>query len=54
MQTWHMREIFQAAPTCIIRRSDLPLTPLAEAFYDMLHRAGHNYQSQIGTQHGRP
>jgi LysR family transcriptional regulator, regulator of abg operon len=38
---------FHAAPVCIIRRSDLPLTPLAEAFYDMVQKAGQNYQRQL-------
>jgi LysR family transcriptional regulator, regulator of abg operon len=43
-------ENFHAAPVCIIRRSDLPLTPLAEAFYDMVQKAGHNYQLQLGAR----
>jgi LysR family transcriptional regulator, regulator of abg operon len=32
-----------AAPICIVRRGDLPLTPLAEAFCDMIRKAGLNY-----------
>jgi len=42
-----LRETLYAAPVCIIRRADLPLTPLAEAFYDMVQKAGHNYQLQM-------
>ena len=32
-----------AAPVCIVRRRDVPLTPLAERFCDLLRRAGEHY-----------
>jgi DNA-binding transcriptional LysR family regulator len=41
----------QAAPVCIVRRNDLPLTPLAERLCDMMRKAGLNYGRQFG---GRP
>lgn len=31
------------APICIVRRQDMPLTPLAEIFCDLMRRAGANY-----------
>jgi len=31
------------APICMVRRGDLPLTPLAERFWDMIYKAGLNY-----------
>lgn len=34
-----VRETLQAAPICIVRRIDLPLTPAVEYFCDMLRRA---------------
>lgn len=34
---------FRAAPICIIRRQDMPLTPLAEHFCDQMRRAGTQY-----------
>jgi LysR family transcriptional regulator, regulator of abg operon len=37
-----------AEPICIVRRGDLPLTPLAEAFCDMIRKAGHNYARRLG------
>jgi DNA-binding transcriptional LysR family regulator len=30
-------------PICIARRRDLPLTPMAEYFCDLVRRAGHSY-----------
>jgi LysR family transcriptional regulator, regulator of abg operon len=35
-----------AAPICIVRRSDLPLTPMAEHLSDLIRRAGKNYGRQ--------
>ena len=35
--------MLQAAPVCIVRRGDLPLTPLAQALCDMTRKAGLNY-----------
>ena len=34
-----VRELLPAAPICIVRRADLPLTPAAEYFCDMIRRA---------------
>ncbi|HEX7782241.1 MAG TPA: LysR substrate-binding domain-containing protein [Sphingobium sp.] len=34
---------FRAAPVCIVRRGDLPLTPLAERLCDIVRRAALNY-----------
>jgi LysR family transcriptional regulator, regulator of abg operon len=34
---------FRAAPICIVRRQDMPLTPLAEHLCDLLRRAGTQY-----------
>lgn len=42
-------ESLQAAPVCIVRRGDLPLTPLAQALCDMTRKAGHNYQLDAAT-----
>ena len=36
-----------APPICMARRSDLPLTPMAEYFYDMMHKAGMNYAERL-------
>lgn len=33
----------QSAPFCIVRRHDLPLTPIAEGLYDLIRRASTNY-----------
>lgn len=38
-----LAEAVHAAPLCIVRRGDLPLTPLAERFCDLTRRAGLNY-----------
>jgi LysR family transcriptional regulator, regulator of abg operon len=35
--------VFRAAPICIIRRHDMPLTPLAERMCDEMRRAGTHY-----------
>lgn len=42
-------ESLQAAPVCIVRRGDLPLTPLAQALCDMTRKAGHNYGLDAAT-----
>ncbi|MGK2911796.1 MAG: LysR substrate-binding domain-containing protein [Sphingobium sp.] len=39
-------EMLNAAPVCIVRRSDLPLTPLAERLCDLTRKAGLNYALQ--------
>ena len=43
LQTIALEETLHAAPVCIVRRSDLPLTPLAERLCDLTRRAGLNY-----------
>ena len=40
-----------AAPVCIVRRGDLPLTPLAERMCDLTRKAGHNYGLRF-AKHG--
>jgi LysR family transcriptional regulator, regulator of abg operon len=42
-----LQDSLPAAPICIIRRRDIPLTPLAEAFYDIVRRAGVNYNDKL-------
>ena len=39
----------QAAPVCMVRRGDLPLTPLAQSLCDMTRKAGHNYGRELAT-----
>ena len=36
-------EPLTSAPICIVRRQDMPLTPLAQSFCDMIRRAGVHY-----------
>ena len=38
---------FRAAPICIIRRPDMPLTPMAEYLCDMIRRAGVQYAHRL-------
>ena len=40
------------APICVVRRGDLPLTPLAEKFYDLIHKAGSHYSRRLRTNSG--
>ena len=42
-----------AAPVCLVRRSDAPLTPMAEHLFDLLHRSGSSYQRLLVTGQGR-
>lgn len=37
----------EAAPMCIVRRRDMPLTPMAEYLCDLMRRAGTNYAHQL-------
>lgn len=39
---------FEAAPMCIVRRGDLPLTPLAEHLCDLIRRTSLNYAYDAG------
>jgi len=38
---------FRAAPMCIVRRPDMPLTPMAEYLCDMMRRAGEHYAHRL-------
>lgn len=40
---------FRAAPICIVRRPEMPLTPMAEYLCDMMRRAGAHYAHQLST-----
>lgn len=40
---------FDSAPICILRRPDMPLTPMAEYLCDMMRRAGTHYAHRIET-----
>lgn len=40
---------FRAAPMCIVRRPDMPLTPMAEYLCDMMRRAGAHYAHRHGA-----
>lgn len=42
-QALDLREALLAAPVCIVRRQDMPLTPLAERFSDLMRRTAENY-----------
>ena len=39
-------QVLPEVPICIVRRRDLPLTPLADAFCNMMRRAASNYLHQ--------
>ena len=41
-----LEEPLTAAPICLVRRADLPLTPLAEHLCDMIRRAAVKYRRQ--------
>ncbi|WP_323039225.1 LysR family transcriptional regulator [Gemmobacter sp.] len=43
-----IREDLFAAPICLVRRTDLSLTPLAEFMFDMFRRAGLQYGRKTG------
>ncbi|WP_310533694.1 LysR substrate-binding domain-containing protein [Novosphingobium sp.] len=38
---------FHAAPICILRRPDMPLTPMAEYLCDMMRRVGGHYAQRL-------
>jgi LysR family transcriptional regulator of abg operon len=40
----HLADDLHAAPMCIVRRGDLPLTPMAEHLCDLVRKAGMNYK----------
>lgn len=39
-EVFHMEDSLNAPPICLVRRADLPLTPLAEYLSDMVRRVG--------------
>ena len=41
---------FRAAPMCVVRRQDMPLTPIAEYLSDMVCRVGAQYDHAMGTE----
>ena len=43
----------EAAPVCLVRRSDAPLTPMAEHLFDLVQRSGSSYQRHIASEQGR-
>lgn len=45
-------EVMPAAPVCIVRRGDLPLTPLAERLCDITRAAGLNYGRKLAQRRG--
>lgn len=44
-------EPLNGVPICIVRRRDMPLTPLAEAFCDLLRKAALNYVHRRDAEH---
>ena len=38
---------FRSAPICVVRRHDMPLTPIAEYLSDMMGRAGAHYAHSL-------
>ena len=47
IQQIKLNETLQAAPVCVVRRGDLPLTPLAERLCDMIRKTGVNYGMKL-------
>lgn len=45
-----LEQNLQAAPVCIVRRSELPLTPLAERLCDITRKAGLNYGRRLAGE----
>lgn len=43
VQALDVQDRLLRAPICIVRRQDMPLTPLAQKFCDLVRRAGDNY-----------
>ena len=48
LQALPVEEVISSAPICIVRRSDVPLTPLAQGFYNIVERASAHYQFREG------
>jgi LysR family transcriptional regulator, regulator of abg operon len=47
INTVKLEKPLPGAPICIVRRADLPLTPLAEKFCDMIRKAGSHYDRRL-------
>ena len=47
IETVKLDKMLPGAPICVVRRGDVPLTPLAEAFFDMIRKAGLNYDRRL-------
>lgn len=43
----HVKEPLPAPPVCIVKRTGLPLTPVAEYFCDMVRRASHHMETVL-------
>jgi len=48
-QSLEVEDPLVAAPVCIVRRRDAPLTPMAERLCDLIRRAGLNYGRAAGS-----
>jgi DNA-binding transcriptional LysR family regulator len=46
----NVTDSLHAAPVCIVRRADLPLTPMAEHLCDLVRKAGSNYGRKQKTR----
>jgi len=49
VERFPLSQDFRAPPVCIVRRNDVPLTPLAERFSDLMRKAGHNYARSVSA-----
>ena len=49
LATFDMIGPMAAAPVCVVRRSDLPLTPMAEHLSDLIRRAGEIYGRRVAA-----
>lgn len=50
LQLLDINEDMQAAPVCIVRRGDIPQTPLAEKLCDIARKAGLNYGLKMANR----
>lgn len=50
LQALPVKEVISSAPICIVRRRDVPLTPLAQGFYDIVERASAHYHFKEGER----
>ena len=52
VQAIALTEALHSAPVCIVRRGDMPLTPLAEHLCDLTRKAGLNYGMKLADRSG--